>query len=104
MSQPQTDPQMQEQVQPQNEPASTASTPSTPRIFQRLDTTARFPYPRSYYVKRAIWAVLYRTVYRWPRGFGVRRAILRAMGAQVADTSIIYSSARLYHPWLFEMG
>src|SRR6266481_3359933 len=98
MNDPQTQPPPPLVTLPAPAPAS------APAIFQRLDRTARFPYPRSYYLKRAIWVVLYRTLYRWPRAFGLRRAILRALGAKLADTCIIYSSARIYHPWLFELG
>ena len=77
---------------------------STTPVFQRLDLTARLPYPRSYYAKRAIWAVLWRTLFRVPRGFGLRRWILRQLGATIGDHVVIYPNVQIFHPWLFEIG
>src|SRR4051812_29354816 len=89
--------------QPLSEPVR-ESPAAISRVFQQLDTTARLPYPRIYYAKRAVWAILWRTLFRLPRAFALRRILLRAMGATVADTSIIYGSVRIYHPWLVEIG
>jgi len=73
-------------------------------VFQRLDLTARLPYPRSYYVKRAIWAVLWRTLFRVPRAFALRRCILRKLGATIGNHVVIYPNVQIFHPWLFEIG
>ena len=79
---------------------------SRPEIFQRLDTTAHFPYPLREYVRKALWevaqAVLIRPSFR--RAEGWRRFWLRAFGAKVSPTCKIKPSTRIKHPWLLELG
>jgi putative colanic acid biosynthesis acetyltransferase WcaF len=74
------------------------------KVFQALDRTAKAPYPRSYYFRRAAWGVVWRTIFRLPRAWGLRRSLLRAFGAKVADRVVIYSDAEIFHPWLLEIG
>lgn len=83
-------------------PPSTTQTP----IFQRLDTTAAFPYPLSWYIRRTLWECVRRTVFRFsPTKFnGWRRFWLGLFGAKTAPTSVIRPTARIKHPWLLTMG
>lgn len=76
----------------------------TDAVFQKLDRSARAPYPRSYYARRALWALVWRTLFRLPRAFALRRSLLRLFGAKVANTSVIYGSVKVFHPWLLEIG
>jgi putative colanic acid biosynthesis acetyltransferase WcaF len=73
-------------------------------IFHTLDKTAIAPYPRSWYVRRALWNLTCRTIFRAPRAWGLRRALLRMFGAKVQDTAIIHYNVKIFHPWLFEIG
>ena len=45
-------------------------------------------------------------LFRWslPRAFRWRRWLLRRFGATMAPHSIVYPTARIFHPWWFEMG
>lgn len=76
------------------------------RIFQRLDTTARYPYPFSEYVRKACWVATRNGLFRWiPRRVRrMRPAILRLFGATIARNVNISSSARVRHPWLLSIG
>jgi putative colanic acid biosynthesis acetyltransferase WcaF len=78
--------------------------PNPRPIFQALDRTAVAPYPLSWYVRRALWGMVWRTIFRIPRAWGLRRSLLRAFGAKIADRVIIYPNAKIFHPWLFEIG
>jgi putative colanic acid biosynthesis acetyltransferase WcaF len=73
-------------------------------IFQALDRTAKAPYPRSYYARRLLWGIVWRTLFRVPRAWGLRRGLLRAFGAKVGERAIIYPTVSIFHPWLFEIG
>ncbi len=79
---------------------------SKPFIFQQLDTTAKFPYPTSFYVKRVLWEVVQATLIRLSlrRAHGWRRFWLRVFGAKMHDTAMTKSSTNIKHPWLLEMG
>lgn len=85
-------------------PQPRAGDPAPPAIVQALDRTAKAPYPRSFYARRVVWAVLWRTLFQLPRAWGLRRRLLRLCGANVADTSVFYASVRVMHPWLLEVG
>jgi len=76
------------------------------RVFLQLNTTASFPYPASWYLRRLAWEIVRRTVFRFSltKFNGWRRFWLRVFGATVADTSVIRPSALIRHPWLFTMG
>lgn len=75
-------------------------------IFQRLNTTARFPYPARWYIRRALWELVQATCIRWSfrRMEGWRRFWVRAFGAKIAPTAKIKSSTRIVHPWLLTLG
>lgn len=77
-----------------------------PPIFQRLDTTATFPYSLGEYARRALWEVVQATCIRWSfrRAEGWRRFWLRAFGARIAPTCKIKPSTRIRHPWLLSLG
>ncbi len=84
----------------------TASSATKPVIFQQLNTTARYPYPLSFYVKRVLWEVVQGTLIRFSlrRAHDWRRFWLRAFGAKMHGTAMTKSSTLVKHPWLLEMG
>lgn len=75
-------------------------------IFQRLDTTAGFPYSLREYAVRSLWEIVDRTLIRCSprRAHGWRRFWLRRFGARMADTAGTKASTKIKHPWLFSMG
>ena len=80
---------------------------SPPPIFQTLHRTARAPYPRSWYVRRAIWNVVQATLYRLPipkLGPAWRRFLLRCFGARLGTAALFTPTTRVFHPWLLEVG
>lgn len=81
-------------------------TAAHPEIFQRLDTTARYPYPFRDYARRAAWVLVQATLIRlsppWARRW--RRFWLRAFGAKMTDTSHTRPTTSVRHPWLLEVG
>ncbi len=85
-------------------PASSAS--PTQELYQRLDKTARRPYSREEYLKRALWELVQATLFRWSpmKAHRWRRFLLRRFGASLTDTSIVRRSVRVQHPWLLTMG
>lgn len=95
---------------------STSPTPATPSavgdrttkpyIFQQLNTTAKFPYPASFYVKRGLWEVTQATLikYSFRKAHRWRRFLFRLFGAKMHDTAMTKSSTIVRHPWLLEMG
>lgn len=87
-------------------PAGSVSASSSGRIFQRLDTTASFPYPLSWYVRRVLWGLVQRTLFRFSlsKSNRWRRFLLGRFGAKLSGTAVIRPSARIRHPWLLEMG
>ena len=75
-------------------------------VYQRLDQTARAPYPRSWYPRKLAWELVRGTVFRFsPRRLnGLRVWLLRMFGAKIAGTAVVRPSARVWHPWIFSMG
>ena len=58
-------------------------------------------------VKRIVWTVINRTLFRWMGGrlcWPLRRSLLRLFGGQIASDSLIYASCRIYAPWLLTVG
>ena len=77
------------------------------KIFQTLDKTAAFPYRKRDYARRLLWNIVQATLFRFsPARFGWawRRSLLRLFGAKIGPHSGIRPSAKIFHPWLFEMG
>jgi putative colanic acid biosynthesis acetyltransferase WcaF len=74
------------------------------KIFQTLDRAERSPYSRKEYLLRYVWRLVYLTVWRVPRAWRWRCAILRMLGAKVGRGVIVYASTRIFHPWLLEIG
>ncbi|MGH7178435.1 MAG: putative colanic acid biosynthesis acetyltransferase [Tepidisphaeraceae bacterium] len=75
-------------------------------IFQTLNRTAKYPYPRSFYVRRMLWLVVQGTLYRFspPRAYGWRRMLLRWFGAEMGTAAAVGATTRVIHPWLLKMG
>lgn len=75
-------------------------------IFQRLDTTAAFPYSFNEYARRLLWELVQATLVRFsPRkAHGWRRFWLRRFGAQIASPSYTKNTTIVRHPWLLKLG
>ena len=56
-------------------------------------------------IGRASWGIVWVVLFRYSprRAFGWRRFLLRLFKAQIDDTALIYSSARIWAPWNLEM-
>ena len=82
------------------------TTPPTDKIFQTLDKTAAYPYARSEYVRRLLWAIVQRTVFRFspPRAYGWRRMLLKCFGARMGLNAAVGATTRIIHPWLLKLG
>jgi putative colanic acid biosynthesis acetyltransferase WcaF len=77
-----------------------------PHIFQTLDKVNAYPYSRGEYVRRLLWNVVQATIFRFSpgRASGWRRFLLKLFGAKIGPHSGMRPNARIFHPWLFEMG
>jgi putative colanic acid biosynthesis acetyltransferase WcaF len=54
---------------------------------------------------RVLWSIVWPLFRFSPRPlFGLRRALLRLLGARVGTDVHIYPSARIYFPWMLEIG
>lgn len=75
-------------------------------VFQTLDRNAQYPYTKREYVRRILWEITRRTVFNLglTRGFGWRRCVLRCFGAKLGRGTLIRQGARIWYPWLLEMG
>ena len=75
-------------------------------IFQTLDRAANYPYKFSDYVRRALWGIVQRTLFRWslPRAFTWRRWLLMRFGAKLGHHVYIRPTTRIFHPWLLQIG
>lgn len=89
--------------QPSNTPSDAGGLEG---IFQRLDRSESWPYPRSHYIKRILWVWVQRTLFRFSlqRMTKFRIMLLRAFGGDIHWTSNIRPTARIRHPWLLKTG
>ena len=73
-------------------------------IFQRLDLSQKWPYPRSEYARRIAWSLVQVLLVRpsLGRAMGWRRFWLNLFGAK--SRGAIRPSVRIWHPWLFSLG
>lgn len=80
--------------------------PDPQPVFQRLDRVNPYPYPRSHYLRRALWSVVQALLIRPSpsRAYGWRRFWLRRFGANLAETSATRPDTRITHPWLLTMA
>jgi putative colanic acid biosynthesis acetyltransferase WcaF len=77
-----------------------------PAPFQRCDLTRSSPYSPGERIRRLAWNFARATLFRWtPKHlFRLRNMLLRAFGARVGPNTVVESSARIFHPWLLEVG
>ncbi|HEX8916047.1 MAG TPA: hypothetical protein VF796_27110 [Humisphaera sp.] len=85
------------------EPTTTPAPPA-PRIVQRLDRFQRAPYSVRERLTRMLWAGLNLTVWKLPRAWALRRALLRAFGAKLGRHVTFRASVTVVHPWLLDVG
>lgn len=80
--------------------------PTQTPIFQQLNTTASYPYPLSWYIRRSLWEAVRLTIFQFSpsKTNGWRRWLLGVFGAKLAPTVVIRPTARVKHPWLLTMG
>jgi len=81
-------------------------TPPAPEIFQTLNRTAAYPYARSEYVRRLLWTIVQRTIFRWSlsRSYTWRRFLLKRFGAQMGQSAAVGATTKIIHPWLLKLG
>lgn len=64
------------------------------------------PYSRSNKLRRLIWSVTWSCLARpFPRSMamGWKRILLRAFGAKIAPTAVVYATTKVFQPWLLTM-
>lgn len=64
------------------------------------------PYSRADKVRRLVWMMAWGLLARpFPKSMasGWKRGLLRAFGAKMASTAVVYSSATVFKPWLLTM-
>ena len=62
---------------------------------------------RGHQAKRLVWGICWLVLARWlPRSLGCswKRLLLRAFGAKLSSSAVVYSSTRVYAPWNLQMG
>ena len=65
------------------------------------------PFSKKIRWKKKIWEIVWNLTIRWtPKGFFEKwkRRVYRWFGAELANTSSIHPSARIYMPWNLKMG
>ena len=74
--------------------------------FQTLDRSASYPYTFWEYIRRILWGIVQRSLFRFspPRAFGWRRWLLTRFGAKLGHHSYVRPNSRIFHPWLLRMG
>ncbi len=79
---------------------------AAPGIFHQLDRCRSYPYPLSFYLRRALWEWVQRFFIRpSPRRFHAWRQFwLRRFGANITHRSGISARITITHPWLLSMG
>ena len=64
------------------------------------------PYSKSNKLRRLIWSVIWTCFARpFPRStaMGWKRTLLRAFGAKIAPTAVVYATTKVFQPWLLTM-
>lgn len=91
---------------PSSPPTPPATASPTGKVFQRLDTTAKAPYPRSWYFRKLLWFAVWHVFYRpSPRPMRKFRVLLvRLFGGNVPYSANLLPSSRIWHPWLLAVG
>lgn len=77
-----------------------------PATYQRLDLVSPAPYPRDWYLKKLLWELAWRLLYRpTPRQLNRWRVwLLKAFGANIAPTAVVRSTSKVWHPWILTLG
>jgi len=79
---------------------------ASPNLAQRLDMTAKAPYPRSEYLRRILWQFVRATLFRCSPTpmYAWRRWLLRVFGAKLGHHTYFRPAAHIVHPWKFTTG
>src|SRR5439155_10183278 len=79
---------------------------ASPNLAQRLDMTAKAPYPRSEYLRRILWQFVRATLFRCSPTpmYAWRRWLLRVFGAKLGHRTYFRPAAHIVHPWKFTTG
>ena len=62
------------------------------------------PYSKRNKFRRLVWSMVWTCLARpFPRSMamGWKRMLLRAFGAKIASTAMVYATAHVFQPWLF---
>jgi putative colanic acid biosynthesis acetyltransferase WcaF len=93
-------------AQPQPETDKAASEPFRTRFGADTRDVEQWPYPKSVYVKRALWATAHKTIWKlcWKRIPSLRSTILRLFGARSSLTVYAAGSSFIEMPWDVTIG
>lgn len=64
------------------------------------------PYSKKNKAKRLLWSITWACFARpFPRSMamGWKRMLLRTFGAKIADTAVVYATAKVFQPWMLTM-
>lgn len=67
---------------------------------------AQWPYPKGIYVRRALWAVVYGTIWKlcWKRLGNLRPGLLRMFGARTRGAALFHGNTWVEMPWNLSLG
>ena len=104
-----TRPAVEHNPQPHSDrpvPDATPAPAAPAAPFQRLDLTRSMPYTAGEYARRFAWAAVRALLFRpTPKKlFRFRNRLLRGFGARIGPNAVVDQTARVFHPWLLEVG
>lgn len=72
----------------------------------RTNEAVRWPYTKREYVKRALWGVVHKTLWRisWKRFYKLRAIQLRFFGATVTNHISLAGTVQIFAPWDLKCG
>jgi putative colanic acid biosynthesis acetyltransferase WcaF len=81
-------------------------TPTSPTTHAAAAARLISPVPASWKIRRLLWSIVQGTLYRYSfhTWSNWRAMLLRLFGAKIGPRCIIRRTARIYYPWLLEIG